>query len=316
MAEQQPSFSVIIPNWNGERYLPCCLDALRRQTWRDFETIVVDNASHDGSLNLLRDRYPEVRVLALPENRFFSGGVNAGIAAARGDVIVLLNNDTEADAAWLAELKLTLDAYPRAGMVACKLRLFDQRDVLHSAGDLYRRDGVPGNRGVWQKDEGQYDGSAWTFSACGAAAAYRRTMLDAVGLLDEDFYGYCEDVDLAFRAQLAGYTCAFAPRSIVYHRLSATGGGPLASYYCGRNFVNVIVKDMPAAQLRRHWPRIVGAQLGYVAESLRHVREPSARARLAGQFASLRQLRLMLRKRRVIQASKVVPDEYIESILT
>jgi GT2 family glycosyltransferase len=115
---------------------------------------------------------------------------------------------------------------------------------------------------------------------------------------------------------LAGFRCLFVPQAIVYHKLSATGGGPLASYYCGRNFISVIVKDMPGPLLRRHWPRIALAQLRYVWQSLWHVREPSARARLAGQFASLRQLRLMLGKRRVIQRNKLVSDEYVESILT
>jgi len=313
---RRPFFSVIIPNWNGERHLPTCLDALRQQTLRDFETIVVDNASSDGSVRLMSDSYPEVQVITLGENRFFSGAVNTGIAAATGEVIALLNNDTEADANWLLELKKGLDAHPEAGLAASKLLLFDRRTVIHSAGDFYQKDGVPGNRGVWQEDNGQYDQSIWTFSACGAAAAYRRSMLDQIGVLDEDFYGYCEDVDLAFRAQLAGYRCLFVPTAIVYHRLSATGGGPIASYYCGRNFLNVIVKDMPGHLLRKHWPRIVAAQLGFAAHSLWHVREPAARARLAGQLAALRQLSLMLAKRREIQANKRVSDSYIESILS
>jgi GT2 family glycosyltransferase len=316
MPEGPPYFSVIIPNWNGEALLPACLDALRRQTFRDFETVVVDNASRDGSLSLLRERYPEVQVLALAENRFFSGGVNAGFAAARGAVLAPLNNDTEAHEDWLLELKRALDDHPDAGLAASKLMLFDRRSVFHSAGDVYRRSGVPGNRGVWQEDNGQYDQSIWVFSACAAAAAYRRCMLDAIGFLDEDFYGYCEDVDLAFRAQLAGYRCVFAPRAIVYHKVSATGGGPLASYYCGRNFLSVVVKDMPSTLLRRHWPSIVAAQAGFTAHSLLHLREPAARARLRGQLSFLRQLNLMLGKRRQIQSSRRVSDDYIESILT
>jgi GT2 family glycosyltransferase len=316
MAEERQYFSVIIPNWNGERHMPACMDALRRQTYRSFETIVVDNASKDGSLRLLGEKYPEVQVLALPENRFFSGAVNAGVAVARGEVIVLLNNDTEADPHWLHELKKALDEHPEAGLAASKLRLFDRRSVIHSAGDFYRRDGVPGNRGVWEEDKGQYDQSIWTFSACAAASAYRRSMLEQIGLLDEDFYGYCEDVDLAFRAQLMGFRCLFVPAAVVYHKLSATGAGPIASYYCGRNFVSVVVKDMPGSLLRKHWPGIVRAQLGYLGESLWHVREAAARARLRGQFAALRQMRLMLRKRREIQSRKHVSDQYIESIMT
>ncbi len=314
-ASPTPTFSVIIPNWNGERHLPTCLDALRRQTFRDFETIVVDNASTDRSRDLVSQQYPEIRIVPLAENRFFSGAVNAGIATSLGEVIVLLNNDTEADSAWLEELHKALHAHPEAGMAASKLLLFDRRGVIHSAGDVYRRDGVPGNRGVWEEDRGQYDHDRWVFSPCAAAAAYRRRMLDDIGLLDEDFVGYCEDVDLGFRAQLAGYSCIFVPTAIVYHKLSATGAGPVASYYCGRNFISVIVKNMPASLLRKYWPRIVLAQLRYALESLRHLREPAARARLAGQIAALGQLRRMLRKRRVVQGSRRVPDRQVEALL-
>ena len=111
--------------------------------------------------------------------------------------------------------------------------------------------GVPGNRGVWRRDDGRYDEPCQVFGACAGAALYRRSMLEEIGLLDEDFRGYCEDVDLSFRAQLAGYRCIYAPGARVYHRLSATGGGPVASFLCGRNFISVVVKDMPGALWRR-----------------------------------------------------------------
>jgi len=310
-----PNVSVIIPNWNGVHHLSTCLDALRHQTYPDFEVVVVDNASSDESLELLRN-YPEVKVIPLRRNLFFSGAVNEGIRQTQSPIVVLLNNDTEAEPEWLAELVGALEARPDAGMAASKLLLFDRRDVLHSAGDSYGTDGIPRNRGVWEKDEGQYDEDIYVFSACAAAAAYRREVFADIGLFDEDFVAYCEDVDLGFRAQLAGYRCVFAPKARVYHKLSATGAGPLASYLCGRNFINVIVKDMPWPQLRRHWPKIVARQLGYVGESIRHLREPAARARLRGQLSALGQLRKMLAKRRQIQASRRVSEAYVESILT
>jgi GT2 family glycosyltransferase len=242
--------------------------------------------------------------------------VNAGIAVAKGEIIALLNNDTEADPRWLAEMSRALAAHPEAGMAASKMLLFDRRDVIHSAGDFYRTDGVPGNRGVWQNDKGQFNRQEPVFSACGGACAYRRSMLDDVGLLDESLFMYLEDVDLAWRAQLRGYGCIYVPTAIVYHRLSATGGGPIASFYCGRNFIAIIAKDVPGAIIRRHWLAIVRAQLGFAGESLRHLREPAARARLRGQLAGLAQLPLRLRQRRLIQAGKRVSDEYIASLLT
>lgn len=310
-----PCASVIIPNWNGAHLLPPCLDALRSQAYKDFEVLVVDNASTDSSVELLEKEYPEVRVIRMETNRFFSGAVNEGIRRSKGEIVVLLNNDTEVEPQWLAELVEALDENPEAGFAASKMLLFERRNVLNSAGDYYGRDGVPGNRGVWERDEGQYDAITEVFGACGGAAAYRRRMLEEIGLLDEDFVGYCEDVDWNFRAQLAGYKCVFAPRARVYHRLSATGGGPVASYFCGRNFINVIVKDMPTSLIKRYWLRIVGAQLGYAKQSVWHFREPAARARLRGQLAAILALPSMLAKRKAIQASRKVSDEYIDSIL-
>ncbi len=310
-----PLISVIIPNWNGAHHLPTCLDALRRQTYPQFEVIVVDNGSCDGSVDLLRRDYPEVKVIALAQNRGFAGGVNAGLRQAAGQIMAFLNNDTEAEPAWLAELYKALRANPQAGMAASKILLFDRRNVIHSTGDFYQVDGLPGNRGVWQVDEGQYDDFREVFGACGAAAAYRRSLLDEVGLLDEDLGSFCEDVDLAWRAQLAGHRCVYAPRAIVYHRVSATGGGKLASYYNGRNCIYIIVKDYPTSLLKRYWRRILAAQLRITWEALRAWRGEAARARLRGQLAALRGLPRMLAKRRAVQRTRCVSDEYLESIL-
>ncbi len=307
--------SVIIPNWNGARFLPGVLDSLAAQTYPHYEVIVVDNASTDDSVALIARDYPWVRQVLLAENRGLTGGVNAGIAVARGEIIALLNNDAEADPAWLEELARALEAHPEAGAAASKMLLYDRRDVLNSAGDFYTVAGEPGNRGVWERDEGQYDDSVYVFSGCGGAVAYRRAMLDRIGLFDEGLFMYCEDVDLGWRAQLAGYKTVYAPRARVYHRLSATGGGVIASYYCGRNFVHVLVKDVPGFIWRRHWPRILGAQLRHAWESGRHFREPAARARLRGQLAALWHIPRLLRQRRAVQATRTVSDAYIESIL-
>ena len=221
--------SVIIPSGNGRAHLPVCLAALRRQTFDDFEVVLVDNNSSDDSIPFVRREFPEVQVVALPYNGVFAGTVNAGIRRGGGEIVVLLNNDTEVEPDWLAELVGALDREPEASMAASKMLLFDRRDTLHSAGDFYGLDGVPGSRGVWQRDQGQYDRDRWVFGPCGGAAAYRRSMLGDVGLFDEDLVAYCEDVDLNLRAQAAGHRCVFAPRARVYHRLSATGGGELLS---------------------------------------------------------------------------------------
>ncbi|MCL6646711.1 MAG: glycosyltransferase family 2 protein [Chloroflexi bacterium] len=311
----KPAASVIIPNWNGLAYLPTCLQALAAQSWRDFETILVDDASTDASVAYVAAHFPWVRILRRRRNGHFCQAVNTGIAAARGETIVLLNSDTEAEPGWLAALLSGLAAHPEAGIAASKLLLFDRRQILHSAGDFLRSDGRPGNRGVWEEDHGQYDQAVWVFSACAGAAAYRRAMLEEIGLFDEDFVAYCEDVDLAFRAQLAGWRCLFVPTARVYHHLSATGGGVGASYLCGKNFINLVVKNMPAELLRRYGWRIARAQLRLAWDAARRWQQPAARAWLRGQLAAIRQSPQMLAKRRAIQARRRVPVSTLAALL-
>jgi GT2 family glycosyltransferase len=311
----QPLVSIVIVNWNGAAHLPVCLAALRAQTYRNFEVIVADNASQDESLKLLARDYPEVKVIALSKNLGFTGGNNAGIRAARGEIIILLNNDTEVDPRWLEEILAAFARHPEAGIVASKMKLFDRRDTLHTAGDFYRLDGLPGNRGVWEIDRGQYDREEYVFSACGGSAAYRKSMLDQIGLLDEDFFYSCEDIDLAWRAQLMGWKCVYAPQAIVYHKLSATGGGKTASYYDGRNFIYVIVKNYPSSLWKTYRGAVIRKQWSLFTEALRAWRGEAARARMRGMLSGVLHLPQLLRKRRHIQATRKVDDAYLLSIL-
>jgi len=276
----------------------------------------VDNGSTDGSQALVKEQYPEVQLLALESNLGLTGGNNAGFRMAKGEILISLNNDTEADPVFVEALATVLQAHPEAGMAASKMLLFDRRDHIHSAGDGYGTDGIPFNRGVWEKDEGQYDEPGWIFGGCGGAVAYRRAMLDDIGLFDEGFFMYCEDVDLNWRAQSAGWRCWYTPQAIVYHKLSATGGGPIASYYTGRNTLWVIAKNYPGTLLRRYWPHILRAQWRVTRDALRAWRGEAARARLRGQFAGLLGWHRMRTRRRARQAVRRVPDEYIESLLT
>jgi GT2 family glycosyltransferase len=307
--------SLIVPTYNGAHLLPVCLDAIAAQTRRPDETVVVDDASTDGSAALLAARYPWVRVVRLATNRGFAGAVNAGIRATAGDVVVLLNNDTEAEPGWLGALLGPLEADPEVGFSASKLLLFDRRDHLHSAGDGYTAGGVPVNRGAWTRDDGRFDACVEVFGACAGAAAYRRRLLDDLGGFDEWLHAYLEDVDLSWRAQLSGWRCRFVPAARVYHHVSASGGGVRPSYYCGRNFLLVLASDVPASLLRRHWRAILRQQGGIVWEALRHLREPAARARVAGYLAGLRDLPSALARRRRVQATRTAPIERLEALL-
>ncbi len=307
--------SVIIPNWNGAQHLPVCLDSLHRQTYPYLEVIVIDNASQDNSLQIL-DRYPGVGVLALGKNRGFTGACNLGFRVACGEIQVLLNNDTAVAPGWLEAIADAFARYPKVGLVASKMLLFDRRDTFHTAGDYVTLDGLAHNRGVWQKDEGQYDDPAYVFSACGGSAAYRKTMLDEIGRLDDDFFFSFEDVDLAWRAQLAGWRCLYVPQAVVYHKLKASGGGVTASFYDGRNRIYTLVKNYPADLWRRHRHAVLQAQCRLAWEALRLWRGAAARATLRGIVAGVWGIPKMWRKRRGIQAMRRVETAYLETLMS
>ncbi|MCD6519729.1 MAG: glycosyltransferase family 2 protein [Anaerolineae bacterium] len=307
--------SVIIPNWNGLALLRPCLRSLEEQTYAHFEVIVVDNGSTDGSAEMVQKEFPWVRLLVMAENRGYAGGCNAGIRLAEGDLLVMLNNDTEVDPHWLEALVDALERHPEAGSAASRIMIYDRPGILHSAGDLYRRNGLPDSRGVWQPYAPPYDREEYVFGGCGGAVAYRREMLEEIGLFEERFFLYCEDVDLNWRAQLAGWKCIYVPHAVVRHHLSATGGGALASYYVGRNTWWVLVRDYPTPLLRRYWRQILAAQWHITKEALRAWRGKAARARLRGQVVGALSGFYWLGARRQIQKKMRVSLAYLESIL-
>lgn len=242
----------MIPNLNGRELLGDCLASLARQTLTDFEAIVVDNGSTDGSADFVRARFPWVAaVIENKANLGFARASNQGIEAARGELIALLNNDTEADPAWLAEFVRAADADPVAGMFAAKTLFFDRRDVIDTAGHLIYPDGLNRGRGRLEVDRGQYDAATDVFFPSGAAALYRKRMLDEIGLFDEHHFAYGDDTDVGIRGRLAGWTCVFVPGAVVYHRYSATTGeySPTKVFLVERNRIWVVWKYFPAGHL-------------------------------------------------------------------
>jgi GT2 family glycosyltransferase len=313
-----PFFSVIVPNHNGQAHLPTLFNALVGQAFKDFEIIFVDDASQDDSVALVEEGFGEklsLRVVANRQNLGFAASVNLAAQAARGRVLVLLNNDTEPEAAWLTELARAICANPDAAIVASKLLLFDRRNTLHTTGDLLGADGVPRNRGVWEEDTGQYDERADVFSGCGGAMAVRRDVWQALGGFDEDFWMYLEDVDLAFRAQLSGWRVVFAPQARVYHKLSSSGGDELASYYVGRNTLWLLAKNLPTGLFLKRLGQILAGQLRIAGDALNSLPGEAAQRRLLGQLAGIAGLPAILHKRRLIQARRWRSDEEMESQL-
>ena len=291
-----------------------CLGSLREQSFKDSETVLVDNGSTDDSVAFVNRNFPEVRVLPLPENRGFSAAVNAGIGVSRTEYVALLNNDTEVDPEWLEALVRAAESYPEAGSFASKLVDFNDRRILDGAGDVLRRSGLPYRLGHGEPDRGQYDEVAFVFGACAGAALYRRSMLDDIGVFDEDFFANCEDGDLSFRAQLAGYRCVYVPESVVYHMGSATFGkrSPTAVRLGTRNSLCLLVKNLPTPLVPGYLPFIVAGQLSRLVVT---ASTSTLGAHLEGLAGALRLLPLMLMKRREIQKHRRVPIGYIRKLL-
>ena len=207
------------------------------------------------------------------------------------------------------------ESYPEAGLFASKLVNFYDRRMLDGAGDALRRSGLPYRLGHSEPDRGQYDEAAFVFGACAAAALYRRSMLDEVGLFDEDFFAYCEDGDLSFRAQLAGYRCLYAPEAVVYHVGSASTGGkrsPTAVRLGTRNGLCLLVKNLPTPLVPGFLPFVVAGQLSRLIVT---ASTSTFRAHLEGLVGALRLLPRMLRKRRKIQSRRKVSDDYVRQLL-
>ena len=309
-----PEMSVIVVNWNGKHFLETCLTALRRQTFRDFETILVDNGSTDGSVDYVGALFPDVHVIALSDNRGFAGGNIAGYEQARGELIVLLNNDTETDPHWLEEIHKASQDFPRAGSFASKMLLFDDRQRIDNCGFAVTKAGTTVDLG---RDEP--DGPAWAdprkvFGACGGAAAYRRSMLDDIGFLDPEFFMTFEDLDLSFRGQLQEYDCVFIPRAIVYHRLGATRKKNTAqdAFFSQRNIELAYLKNMPLGMILGSLPQRLAYELGGAAY---FTRLGVGTAFFKAKLDTLRRLPSMLRKRKEIQRRRTLTNEQLRSML-
>jgi GT2 family glycosyltransferase len=289
--------SVVILNFNGKRYLEKCLSALESQTYRDFEVIVVDNASSDGSVDYLEAHFPSARIVENEKNLGFAGGTNSGIRLAKGEYILTLNNDTQVDRRFLECLVEAMQSDKSAGMCASKMLLPDGR--INSAGICLSRSGAAWDRGMFEPDCGQYDHQQEIFGACAGAALYRKEMLDEIGLFDEDFFLYMEDVDLAFRAKLAGWKCIYIPEAVVYHHHGGTAGfgSDLAVYYGNRNVIWYAVKGFPTGLLLTSLPWIMGRNLAVIPY---YALRGQGKIILRSKMDALRGLPGMLKKRKSI----------------
>ncbi len=311
----RPPVTAIVLNYNGAELLDVVMPSLQRQTYPHLDVMVVDNGSTDESVAIVRDRWPEARVVEIPENVGVARALNAGIMESETELIALLNNDIELEPDWLEELVAALLQHPTAASASGKLLRFDRRDLIDAAGDGMRWSSAAFNRGAGQPDQGQFDTPEPVLSACAGAALYRRSAFEDVGPFDEDFFAYLEDIDWSLRAQLRGYASHYVPAAVAYHMRGATTGGARDRYRVlqRRNQIWLVLKNYPLGALVRRVPGIVVLNMGLAVQDAREGALPST---LRGWWAALRGLPGVLRKRRAIQRSRRVGAEGLDAVVT
>jgi GT2 family glycosyltransferase len=310
MAKEHVRVAVVVPNWNGADRLETCLDSLFGQSL-PCRIIVVDNGSVDDSLKLL-EKHDGLEVIVNERNEGFTGGVNPGFQRAIDDdlkYVATLNNDAVADKDWLKELVTVLDKDQHAGIATSKI-LDGRGKKIDSTGDYLSVWGLPYPRGRGEADLDKYDGDTDVFAASGGASLYRVKMLRKTGLFDQDFFAYYEDVDLSFRAQLAGWKVRYVPSAVVRHQIGATSGKlkGFATYQTLKNQPLVLYKNLPTSMWWRvGWRFTLAHTLFFVRAVSRGQGWPALKGDFRGTY-------LIFKKhfvRRRLQASRQVPDEYI-----
>ncbi len=241
--------TIIIPNYNGLKFMEMCMSALEKQTYKDFEILVVDNGSTDGSVEWLKEN--EIPSIFLPENTGFSGAVNVGIKASKTPFVILLNNDTEAKEGYVEALIREIERSPKIFSVSPKMIQLYHKELMDDGGDMYSIMGWAYQRGVGQEIE-RYNRACNVFSACAGAAIYRREVFEEIGYFDEMHFAYLEDIDVGYRAKIAGYYNRYCPSAEIYHVGSGTSGSKYNEFkvrLAARNNVYLNYKNMPGWQL-------------------------------------------------------------------
>ncbi|MCM1386088.1 MAG: glycosyltransferase family 2 protein [Bacillus sp. (in: Bacteria)] len=261
--------TIIIPNYNGMEYLEKCLRSLENEK---AHVIVVDNGSTDDSFDMVCSKFPKVECVSFLSNTGFSKAVNAGLASARTEYVIFLNNDTEVESGFVVALEEVLDKDDTIFSASAKMLSMNEKDKIDDAGDLYCAFGWAYAIGKGEPAQ-NYRKSYPVFAACGGAAIYRKEVFDEIGGLDENHFAYLEDIDLGYRAQIYGYRNVYAPKARVYHMGSATSGSrynPFKVKLSARNSVYLIYKNMPLLQILLNLPFLI---VGYTLKTLFFMRK-------------------------------------------
>jgi hypothetical protein len=309
--------TIVIPNYNGEKWLKGCLDSLKPEVQNAaiaYDIIVVDDASDDSSREIISG-YKSVRLIALEKNGGFSNAVNAGISASETPYVLLLNNDTKAKPGFVQSLYNTIRKDKKCFSVSASMRMWDREELMDSAGDIYCALGWSRSRGK-SRPAGKYDKSCRIFSACAGAAIYRKEIFDEIGLFDPLHYMYLEDLDICWRALLAGYNSKYDPGAVVIHYGSASTGSRYNSrkaLYSASNNIYVLYKNMSILQLLINFPLLLA---GFAVKTAFFFKKGLGKDYLKGLAEGFKKCFGKGRSRRYKGFVKIIPRlAYIELVL-
>ncbi len=310
--EKKVTVSIIIPNWNGCELLKVCLASLRKQVYKDFEVKIVDNGSTDDSVKFVNQNYPEFDVISLDKNYGFAKAVNVGINKSGGEYLFLLNNDTEIEKDCIGKLAEVLETKKQIGFVTGKVLQFNNRRLIDSVGDYIDIVGHADHIGRGEADGEGFSSPGEVFLATAGAMLVRRRLIEKVGLFDEDFFMYMEDIDLCLRAQFQGYKGFYEPKAVIYHIHKATSlkNPSKLEYLQFRNMMQIIIKDFPSFLIWRNfnWLKIILVNLNtlrYLTTKGFFWQAIGAQAFIIGNLFGL------IAKRNQIQSNILVDREYI-----
>lgn len=308
--------SVIIPTWNGEKILKDCLNSLLEQTYQSFEVIVVDNNSTDGTLDMMEKFYPQVKVVQLQKNYGFAKAINVGVRQSNSKYVAFLNNDTVVDKDWIKELLDCIKRHSDAASVGCKILNFYERDILDGVGIEISEVGHGRSLGWGKKDVGQYDREVYIFGATGGACLFVRDIFVELGMFDEDFFMYYEEVDLAFRAQFKGWRSVLNPRAVVYHRHkhSSRKFSQKLEYWQFKNMTQMIVKNYSVGICKKKW-RWAKIFLVHLNTIFYQIKSGYIWPPLMVELWLITHIFSLLKKRALVLRDVNVSDEYIESFM-
>lgn len=302
--------SVVVLNWNGEKFLQNCFSSMSKQTYRDYETILVDNGSTDGSVEYVMKNFPKVRVIKNKKNLGFAEGNNVGIRNAKGEYIILLNNDIKLHKDFIKEIVKVADSNRNIGMIAPKMVYFDT-DNIDTLGLRIFKSGLS-----WDTKEPSEVSKC--IGPCAGAALYRKKMLEDIKIngdyFEKDFFIYCEDLDLGLRAKAMNWNFGYAPKAIVHHLHSATmrKQKDKSIYLSNRNSIWVIIRNFPTRVLIRNLPWILVAQ---IASVLVHIKRGKTKVIFKSKFDSFKYLNRVLRKRKIIQSKRKISEKEFQVLL-